>query len=369
MKKPVRVLHIITGMGGGGAESFIMNMYRHMDRDQIRFDFLLRSNENMYDEELRSYGSRVIQTASFPKHLVQNRRQVRCFLKDNQYEIIHVHANALIYMTALREAAKSHVPCRIMHSHSTSMRYPWMLPYHLLQKANLRHLATDYIACSEDAGRWMFPSSFQVIRNGIDLERFAFDEKQRKKCRTELGLNKTQLVLGHVGRFLPVKNHSFLLNVFHHVLSQEPDAMLLLVGDGPQEQVIRQEVMELGIADHVQFLGLRKDVESILNAMDVFVFPSLYEGLGIAVIEAQANGLPVICSEGVPNEAIVAENVKRLPLDHGEAGWADAIRTIGRARCDSIDLLRNAGFSIEEEAAKLQDFYLTKADQIRNNLE
>ena len=364
MKEPVRVLHVITGMGSGGAESFIMNMYRHMDRDLIRFDFLLRSSENIYEEELKAFGSRVVQTASFPRHFAENRRQVKLFLRDNSYQIIHVHANALMYMTALKEATRCRIPCRIMHSHSTSMRYPWMLPYHLLQKANLGHLVTDCFACSEDAGRWMFPSSFRVIRNGVDLERFSFDEALRKKCRAELGLNETQLVLGHVGRFLPVKNHSFLLNVFQHVLYEKPDAMLVFVGDGPREEQIRQQAAEMRLGDHVRFLRLRKDVENMLNVMDIFVFPSLYEGMPIAMIEAQANGLPIICSEGVPNEAIIASNVKRLDLKRGAKAWSDSILTLEQTRCDSGNVLRNAGFSIEEEAAKLQDFYLSKAERL-----
>lgn len=369
MKKPVRVLHVLTGMGGGGAESFIMNMYRHMDRDQIQFDFLLRSDENMYEDELRSYGSRVVQTASFPRHLVQNQRQVRRFLQENPYDIIHVHANALIYMTALREAARRRVPCRIMHSHSTSMRYPWMLPYHLLQKANLRHLATDCFACSEDAGKWMFPSSFQVIRNGVDLERFSFDAERRRKCRAELGLHDSQLVIGHVGRFLPVKNHSFLFDVFRGVLQEKPDAMLVLIGDGPLEDAVREKAKELGILDQVRFLGLRRDVWNVLNMMDVFVFPSLYEGMPISVIEAQANGLPIVCSEAVPEKAIVASNVKRTALERGAEVWKDTILTLDRKRLDSGDKLRHAGFSIEEEAAKLQEFYLSRAAQVQDKME
>ena len=363
MQKPIRVLHVITGMGSGGAESMIMNLYRHIDRNEVQFDFLLRSNENIYAEEMEAMGSRVYQTASFPRHFIENAKQVDGFFAEHRYDIVHHHAGALMYMTAMEKAKKHGVPCRILHSHSTSSKYGFARPYHLLQKRRIGQLITDNFACSEDAGKWMFSSDYTIIRNAIDLDRFRFSQEDRALCRKELAIKESQLVIGHVGRFLPVKNHTFILRVFREIVRKRPDAVLLLIGEGPLLQETQKLAQELDILENVRFLGVRKDINRLLNTMDAFLFPSLYEGLPIAAVEAQANGLPVLCSDTIPKEAIITSNTKQMSLEAGVLQWANSILNTDLTRVNATAELKKAGYDIRSEALKLQNLYLRLASE------
>lgn len=357
MDSPVRVLHVIAGMGSGGAESFLMNMCRHMDRDKIQFDFLLRSNENIYFDELNSLGCRVYYTAPFPRHWLKNILQTWRIIKQNQYKIIHVHANALLYVFPLMIAKKLGVPCRIMHSHSTFMLYSKARIIHDYNKRRIHEIATDCFACSERAGKWMYGDRYRIINNAIDVDKFKFDQIAREKIRRDFNIPAGAFVVGHVGRFWPEKNHVFLLRVFCQLLQEKPNAYLVLIGEGGLESKIKDLACDLGISDRVIFAGVRKDVNKALSAFDVFAFPSIYEGLGIVVIEAQANGLATVCSEAVPDNAILLNNVKRISLDQGPQFWADTIMQSNTQRVEPGRHLAQGGFDINIEAKKLQDYY------------
>ncbi len=357
MAEPVRVLHVIAGMGSGGAESFLMNMCRHMDREKVQFDFLLRSSENIYVDELEALGCGVYYTDSFPRHWIRNRMQTKAILKQNSYSIIHVHANALLYITPLILAKKMGVPCRIMHSHNSSMAYKAALPIHLFFKNRIQRIATHCFACSDQAGKWMFPGQYQIIRNAIDVEKFKYDPEAREQIRNEMRIPADELVVGHVGRFWEQKNHAFLLCVFSKILQQKPNAYLVLVGEGGLKNQIRELALSLGISTHVIFAGVRKDVNKVLSMFDVFAFPSLYEGLSVVSVEAQVNGLPVICSEATPSSVLFSEYSKQVPLSCGEETWAGQLLAAAGHRCDVTQEIRQAGYDIELEAKKLQDFY------------
>lgn len=358
--KPVRVLHVLTGLSSGGAESFIMNMYRNMDRDMVQFDFLLRSDENIYADELEKMGSKVYVTASFPRHFIRNAMQTADFFRQNHYDIVHVHANALLYTYALTCAKRSGVKCRIIHSHSASTAYTQLLPVHNINKRRIEKLATDFVACSDVAGGWMFPGQYMLMRNAIDLSAFSFCEQKRNRFRDQLGIKYNELVLGHVGRFVEVKNHTFLVDVFCEVLKYRQDAKLVLIGEGDLRSQIEEKIHHLNLTDRVIFLGARKDVADIINAFDVFVFPSIYEGLGFAVLEAQANGVPIICSDAVPDQAIIGGTAAKLSLASGAKSWAECIVNAEIGRLQLTDKLQAAGYDIRVEAKKLQDFYLSK---------
>lgn len=357
MAEPIRVLHVIAGMGSGGAESFLMNMCRHMDREKVQFDFLLRSRENIYADELEAMGCRVYYTDSFPRHWLRNRRQTEKILKQNPYRIIHVHANALLYVTPLTLAKKLGVPCRIMHSHSTFMLYSKARIIHDYNKRRIHEIATDCFACAEKSGEWMFGDRFQVINNAIDIERFRFDQSAREQIRREFSIPADAFVVGHVGRFWPEKNHAFLVKVFSGVLRQKPDARLILVGEGALESQIRELARELGVIDRVVFAGVRKDVNKVLSAFDVFAFPSVYEGLSVVSLEAQANGLPLICSEATQSSVLFSEYSRQIPLSSGEEIWTRQLLAAEGHRCDVSQAIRRAGYDIGLEAEKLQDFY------------
>lgn len=360
-EKAVRVLHVLTGLSAGGAESFIMNMYRNIDRSKVQFDFLLRSEDNLYKDELEKMGSRVYVTASFPRHFLKNAVQTSAFFKEHHYDIIHVHANALLYTYVLCCAKRYGVKCRIIHSHNTAMAHMQLLPIHEWNKKRIGTLATDCFACSEDAGKWMFNRDFTVINNAIDLEKFAFDPEKRAEVRASLGIKEEDLVIGHVGRFVEQKNHAFLIEVFAQIEKCRKNIKLLLVGDGILRNSIENQVKSLNLENKVIFLGTRNDTAEVINAFDLFVFPSLFEGLAIVAIEAQANGLKAVCSDCVPEEVLFTGNTNRLSLEVGPEDWAEHILNMDASRLDLTDQLRNAGYDIRQEAKKLQDFYLSHA--------
>ena len=358
----VRVLHILTGLSNGGAESFIMNMYRNIDRSKVQFDFLLRSNENCFKDELEKMGSRVYTTASFPRHFIRNALQTSRFFKEHHFDIVHVHANALLYTYALSCAKKNGVKCRIIHSHSSAIVYAQLLPIHNANKYRIQKLATDFFACSDVAGKWMFPGRYTLVRNAIDLPAFAFCEQKRVQFRERLGIKSDEFVLGHVGRFAETKNHVFLVDVFYELLKYRKNSKLVLVGEGELMPKIKERVQQLDLSDQVVFLGARKDVADIINAFDVFVFPSIYEGLGIVIIEAQANGVPAICSDAVPDQAIIGSAVTKLSLASGAKVWADYILNTELQRVQLMDRLQAAGYDVRAEAKKLQEYYLSKVN-------
>lgn len=359
-EKPIRVLHILTGLTNGGAESFIMNMYRHMDRDKVQFDFLLRSDDNIYAEELNKMGSRVYKTASFPKHFIKNAQETDTFFKTHDYDVIHVHANALLYTFALSCAKRRGVTCRIIHSHNAGMAHMQLLPIHNMNKRRINNLATDFFSCSETAGKWMFDRNFTVVHNAIDLSAFAYNPQKRIQIRKKFGIGENELVIGHIGRFVGQKNQSFLVDILAEVVKKKTDTKLILVGDGEQKTAIEKKVENMGLLDKVIFFGAQKDVTDIVNAFDLFVFPSKFEGLGIVAVEAQANGLKVICSEMVPDQVLFNSAMCKLPLSAGPVCWAEHILGADTQRLHLTSQIQAAGYDVKQEAKKLQDFYIVK---------
>lgn len=360
-EKPIRVLHILTGLSSGGAEAFIMNAYRNMDRTKVRFDFLLRSSENRYREELENMGSRVYYMPEWPRCFAKNMLQTSRFFQEHHYSIVHIHANALLYVYALKCAKKSGVPYRIVHSHNTAMLYTWLLPLHRMNRKKVSKWATDMLACSEDAGKWMFCDPYTIFHNAIDLAAFQYDEKKRKALREQLGIREDEFVVGHIGRFLKQKNHEFLVDIFHELVRKKDNSRLVLIGEGPLREKIVKKIQGLGLEDCVLFLGERKDVANVINLFDFFVFPSTYEGLPHVLIEAQANGLPVVCSDVIPDQAILDPATNKLPLSASAQQWANVILKRDTMRREFTTQLRVAGYDITEEASRLQAFYQSRA--------
>ena len=257
------------------------------------------------------------------------------------------------------KAAKKHgVPVRIAHSHSSRQDRDLKYPLKLLFKRSIPGQATQLFACGKEAGKWMFGTDdFRVLNNAIDAERYRFDPEVRQEVRRELGIPADAPVAGHVGRFMAPKNHGFLLRIF----AELPDhARLLLVGDGELLAENERLAEELGVRDRVIFAGLRSDVDRMLQAMDVFVFPSLYEGLPLSVIEAQAAGLPCLISDKVPIECKKTDLVTQIPLDASPAEWAEAVLSAAEApRGDTLAQIRETGFDIRANAEWLQNYYLS----------
>lgn len=366
MEAPIRILQVVTYMGRGGLETMLMNYYRHMDREKIQFDFLVhRDFEADYDREILSLGGRIFRVSRLVPWSGRYRQELRDFFRQHpEYKIVHVHQDCLSAV-ALQCAKESGVPVRIAHSHSSSavknLKYP--IKQYYMKKIPV--YATDLLACGRCAGDWMFSGMpYEVVPNAIDVSGYSFSQSMAAQKRRELGLD-SQLVIGHVGNFTPAKNHSFLLEVFRQALCMEPSAKLLLVGGGDGMQSAREKAQAMGIADHVIFTGVRSDVPQLMQAMDVFVFPSLYEGLPVTMVEAQAAGLPCVISDRVPGECVVTKGlvtVKKLTDDPGE--WAAHILSQAKTpRKDHTAEIRGAGYDIGAAAKNLEMFYLAKSEE------
>lgn len=361
----IRVLHVLNSLSSGGAESFIMNVYRNIDKSKVQFDFLLRSNQNnLYIEEVERLGGKVYILPDFPRHILKNYKELKEFFTlHEEYKIMHVHANSLLYIKPLKVAMDNKVPVRIIHSHNTRSRNNLFYgALHAWNKRKINKIATHLFACSEDAGKWMFgENKFKVIHNAVDLENFTYNLQDRANIRKEFGI-ENKYVIGHVGRFAKQKNPIFLLEIFKAIKELNSDAVLLLVGTGEMEQAIKKKASQLGVMEDIIFAGVRTDIPQIMSAMDVFLFPSLYEGLAIALIEAQASGLNCVTSEKVvPSKVNVTGLVKYIPLDQSAAEWAASVlKSSGRSPQgkDMKKTLKNAGYDIKSEVSKMESFYI-----------
>lgn len=369
-RQPIRVLNMFTIMDRGGAETMVMNYYRHIDRTKVQFDFLVhREQRGAYDDEIERMGGRIYRMCPvYPQNFSRYKRDLRTFFRAHpEYKIIHSHMSELGYF-AFREAERQGVPVRICHAHNAPHGFDAKMIIRTYFKKRMMPYLTHLFMCGEESGKWLYgeknKSRFIMLNNAIDAAVYSFDASKREKMRRQLDL-AGELVVGHVGRFNPQKNHPFLLDIFAALLKKEPNAALLLVGGGADMPKIQAKVQELGIAERVRFLGVRSDVADLMQAMDVFVFPSLYEGLPVTMVEAQASGLPCIISDKVPPECILTEGlVNIMPLSASPEAWAEKILTMRAVpRTDLREEIAAHGFDITTEAVKLQEFYLDAYEQ------
>ena len=368
----LRVLHSVSNMARAGIETMLMNYYREMDLDRIQFDFLANKPvPGEYDEEIRSMGGRVFVSPGLnPLHFPKYRRFVADLLRSNpDIGILHAHNEAMGYY-ALQSAKDAGLPVRIAHAHNTQIIRDYKYPLKLVCKQLLPGAATDYWSCGRDAGiyyygkkRWQ-ESGF-ILHNAIDVPRFAFRQETRERLRQRHGLENC-FVIGHVGRFNVQKNHSRLLDVFAEVAKAAPDSRLALIGVGELEQEAKEKARALGLQEKVLFFGQMSDVSEWYHAMDCFVLPSLFEGLPVVGIEAQAAGLKCFFSDRVTDEVLLSPEAHRIPLEANDAEWADEILAYRKAVTDrsrGADAVRRAGYDIHDEARKLQEIYLQMADR------
>lgn len=369
-RQPIRVLNMFTIMDRGGAETMVMNYYRHIDRTKVQFDFLVhREQRGAYDDEIERMGGRIYRMCPvYPQNFSRYKRDLRTFFRAHpEYKIIHSHMSELGYF-AFREAERQGVPVRICHAHNAPHGFNAKMIIRTYFKKRMMPYLTHLFMCGEESGKWLYgeknKTRFIMLNNAIDAAVYSFDASKREKMRRQLGL-ADELVIGHVGRFNPQKNHPFLLNIFAALLKKEPNAVLLLVGGGADMPKTQAKAQELGIAEHVRFLGVRSDVADLMQAMDVFVFPSLYEGLPVTMVEAQASGLPCIISDKVPPECILTDGlVNIMPLSASPEAWAEKILTMRAVqRTDRHEEIAAHGFDISTEAVKLQEFYLNAYEQ------
>lgn len=365
----IRVLQVFNSMNCGGAENMIMNLYRNIDRTKVQFDFLVHTERKcFFDDEILSLGGRIYHA---PRYNVANhflyKKWWKSFLsKHKEYRVVHGHMYSIapIYL----RVAKKHGATTIVHSHSTSE----LAGIKELIKSQLRKRAknsADYMfSCSAAAGLWLYgkdaveKDNHYILKNAVDTDRFLYNENIRDEVRKEFDI-ENKLVIGHVGRFMEAKNHKFLLDIFETVLRTNENSVLLLVGGGPLENEIKQKAESLGIIDKIVFAGVRNDTHRLLQAMDCFVFPSVYEGLPVAVIEAQASGTPCLVSDSVTEEVCITDLITRLSINESPEVWAEEIgkKESISGEMDMRGKIADSGYDIKTTAQWLQNFYTENA--------
>lgn len=365
---PIRVLHILHTMNRGGTENAIMNYYRHIDRNQVQFDFLLTDPDKCaFEDEITSLGGIVYRvprlTMRHPGPYIRGINQF--FATHTEYKIVHSHTSSKSYFP-LSIAKKHNIPIRICHSHSSKSEKGIKGIIRDILKIGLKRVATHHFACGEKAAEWLYGKQFiqnnpiTLIRNVIEGHKFALNVDSRNKYRELLHIESPSILLGHVARFNGVKNHIFTIEVFSELKALYPNAKLLLIGDGELREQITDKVNSLGLTDDVIFVGVVPNVYDYEQAIDIFLLPSLYEGLPLSIIEAQVSGLKCFTSANrVSEESSVTDLVSYLPLENGAKFWAEEIfKAKDYHRYDRLEEVIKAGYDASTSALKLQAMYI-----------
>lgn len=360
-KKPIKLVQILGFMDSGGIESSVMNYFRNLNKEEFIIDFIVCDGSTLPQKrEIEQAGSKIYIVPHY-KHVFKYIREVRKILKKNKYDIVHAQMNSLSIFP-LYCAYKENIKIRICHSHSTANSKEWKknILKNILKPFS-KVFATDYFACSEHAGKWLYGKKivnnkkFYIVNNAVDMNKFLFNDKARKNTRKKLGIDDCY-VIGHIGRFMPQKNHEFLIDVLFEVKKEMSNVKLLLIGDGKLEEEIRKKVANLNLEDNVIFLGVTNNVSDYLQAMDLFAFPSLYEGLGMVAVEAQINELYVLASTEVPLEAKISNKIEFLTLNKDL--WKQRIVSLKESRKKEFLKLSNYNlFDIKEQTGRLEKKY------------
>lgn len=365
MTEPTRILHVLGGLDRGGAESIIMNLYRNIDRNLIQFDFIKHHDEmDSFEEEIKSLGGLIYSIPEYTgiNHFEYKKSWDDFFVLHPEYQIIHGHvrSTASIYL----KIAKKHGRKTISHSHNTSSGKGISAVVKNILQYPIRNTADYLFACSKEAGEWLFGEdvmdrdNFHIFNNAIDVKKFLYNKSTRIKVRKEFNLTD-ELVIGHVGRFSAQKNHFFLIDIFKKLHNIQPNSKLILVGDGELKEKIIKKIKDLRLENSVILTGVRDDVNEIMQGFDVFLLPSIYEGLGIVAIEAQAAGLTTIVSDVIPSEAFITSNIKKKSLNESPTTWAEfIIENKDNNTKNTYSTITDADYDIHQAAKKLQEFYL-----------
>ncbi len=349
----------------------VMNLYRRIDRSIIQFDFVVcAEGKGAFEDEICALGGRIYRVPCLGPGAVIRfvKAWEELFRSHPEYKIIHGHlrSSASIYLSV----ARRHGLITIVHSHSTSNGKGLAAIAKFLLQLPLRKTADYLIGCSNAAGIWLFGEkatkrdNYFVLYNALDAEKFVFDAHKRREVRHALSL-EDQLVIGHIGSFIPVKNHSFIIDIFSEIHKIDGDAILMLIGDGALRESVEQHVRDLKLWDRVIFMGIRQDIPNLLCAMDVFLLPSKWEGLPLTAVEAQASGLPCVLSDVISEETKISQLVSFMPLSTGAGDWAEKIAEVSgnRERPDMTGVIRQAGYDTADTANKLQAFYLNVLEE------
>lgn len=380
IQKPIRVLHIVGIMNMGGIENLLMNIYRNIDREEIQFDFLVtREEKGIFDDEIKSLGGNIYNIPHMSSVGVLKYKKIlfEFFKEHKEFRIVHCHRDALCSIY-LKQAKKAKIQVRIAHSHTIKLaegKGAKGIMNTLIKRYFMlftRYSATDYFACSKDAGKWLFGqkianNKLNVIKNGININKYIYSQKIALEIRQKLGVSDNTFLIGHVGRFELAKNHTFLVDIFEQLQKEISNVELCLVGDGSLIEEIKRKVNKLGIQDKVKFLGIQNNINELMMAFDTFLFPSLFEGLGIVAIEAQATGLPCVVSNEIPKEVDLGLGIIHF-IDLANCKiWVNKIQDImisilkrTNSRTSDKKTIVEKGYDIEQTIIWMQRFYLNK---------
>jgi glycosyltransferase involved in cell wall biosynthesis len=365
----IRVLHVFGIMNRGGSETFIMNIYRKINREKIQFDFMVQyDTKGEYDDEILGLGGKIFRVKGFRQlgPINYEKQLYKFFTQHAEYQIVHSH---MVEMSGiiLKQAKKAGVVNRISHSHTQNPKYNILIKlYKTYAKFNInKSNVTHALACSQSAGDYLysktiFKNTYRVIKNSIDTEIFKYNKNSRLKLKKELNI-QDKFVIGHVGRFAYAKNHDFIIEVFKEVYKENRNSILLLVGEGPLKTDIYEKVKKADLSQAVKFLGVRSDISELLSCMDVFLFPSHNEGFPVSLVEAQAAALHIIASDKITSETKLTNYIVYKSLEESSQKWADSIlkHVDGYERIDTSPEIIDHGYDIVSNAKYLEDYYLS----------
>ena len=367
MDKPIRVLQVMSSMNRGGAETMIMNIYRNIDRSKVQFDFVVHTDKKSdYEDEILSLGGRIFYVPRYTgkNHFAYRKAWKEFFDQHNEYKVIHGHvrSTALIYLSI----AKKYEITTIVHSHSASSDKGVKGLLKNLLQLPLRHTADYLFSCSDLAGEWLYGAraikkdNYFLLKNAVNAEQFDYNAKKREDIRQKFNL-ADKLVVGHIGRFSYPKNHRFLIEIFKEITLLHENSTLLLVGQGPLMDDIKAKVDNLNLTKDVMFTGLRDDIDELLQAVDIIVFPSFYEGLPVSIIEAQAAGVPCLISSTITKEVVITDLIRQMSIKLDAKSWAKEALEIAykTKRQSQLQNIIASGYDIDTTSTTLLKFYMS----------
>lgn len=358
MPKPIRVLQVFTVLNIGGAETNLMNYYRKLNPDEIHMDFLVHRTEGFFEKEILDNGSRIFRLPPVhPASLVAYKKAVDDFFKEHAQEFDVVHGQLSELGIFIYKAAKKYgVPVRIAHAHNSKMDWDVKSPFRFVWKHQMRKYINGYFSCGHESSKWLFGNKLAkkafIMPNSIDVEQFKYQTDVADEYRKELNINTPHSFL-HIGRFATQKNHEFLVDVFEQIVATIPEAKLFLVGEGELKVSIEAKIKAKGLTNSIFLLGRRNDVSQLMQACNYFLFPSLFEGFSVAMIEAQASGMHCFISDGIPKESILLEeNVTVISLKQNSINWSKIIvekinKSFGRDR-HAFNKIKSIGHDVND---------------------
>ncbi|MBR3162059.1 MAG: glycosyltransferase [Bacilli bacterium] len=364
----IRVLQVIDNMNAGGMENMLMNYYRKIVKYNIQFDFLIfHKNKCFFEDEIISLGGNIFKVTSRRDNFILNRVETEDFFKTYHYDYVEFH-QGITYYFPLEMAKKYNYMHRIIHNHGINRNYlkNFKLYNEIWAKKRISNLANHYFTCSHEVNSHLFSKNvllkeqIYLINNAIDINKFKFDLDYRSEIRKEFNIKKDEVLVGHIGTFTTPKNHKFLIEVFNIVSKMRNNYRLLCVGEGPLKDGILKKIDEMNLTKNVQIVSKRHDVNKILSAIDILVFPSLYEGIPLTIVEAQASGVSIVCSNNINKNTFITDNVEFLSLAENAEIWANKIVSLSylkEQRNSKYEMMLKSNYDIDNEVLKLSKIY------------